>query len=104
MSRKSISETNSPLDLLIHEASRLVIISALNECPSADFNFLLNVTKLTRGNLSVHLSKLITAAYVKETKEFIDRKPHTDYCMTPIGKQAFQAYQKNWKMLTARKV
>ena len=32
---------NPTLDPLIHEASRLVIVSVLAECDVADFNFLL---------------------------------------------------------------
>lgn len=88
------------LDALIHESSRLVIVSVLNECQVADFNFLLGTTGLTRGNLSVHMSRLVAAGYVEETKEFVDRKPHTEYRLTAAGRGAFARYRKAWRQLT----
>ena len=55
MSPRRPTISDGPLDPLIHEASRLMIVSVLNECESADFNFLLGATRLTRGNLSAEL-------------------------------------------------
>ncbi|MBE3070877.1 MAG: transcriptional regulator [Planctomycetes bacterium] len=92
--------TGPALDPLIHEAARLVIVSALAECDVADFNFLLGTTGLTRGNLSVHMSRLVAAGYVEETKEFVDRKPHTEYRLTAAGRGAFARYRKAWRQLT----
>ena len=46
------------INRLVHEPSRLAILTALSACEKADFVFLLNVTRLTKGNLSSHLSKL----------------------------------------------
>jgi len=46
------------LNRLVHEPSRLAILTALSAYEKADFVFLLNVTRLTKGNLSSHLSKL----------------------------------------------
>lgn len=89
-----------PLDLVIHEATRLRIMAVLNECAMADFNFLLGTLRLTRGNLSVHMSKLLAALYVEENKEFVNRKPHTEYRLTPLGREAYKRYIKNWKLLT----
>jgi hypothetical protein len=43
------------LDRLVHEAARLVILTALPSCASADFVFLQRITGLTNGNLSAHL-------------------------------------------------
>ncbi len=97
---RSIPPPNGQLDLVIHEASRLLIVSVLNECEAADFNFLLGTTKLTRGNLSTHMSRLLSAAYVEEKKEFVDRKPHTEYHLTPLGRNAYQRYRKAWAQLT----
>ena len=88
------------LDGLIHEAARLVIVSVLNECQTADFNFLLATTDLTRGNLSAHMKRLVDVGYVQERKEFLDRKPHTEYRLTRAGRRAFQAYRKAWRQLT----
>ncbi len=89
-----------PLDPVIHEAARLKLVAVLNECEVADFNFLLGTTALTRGNLSAHMSKLVPAGYVEEKKEFIDRKPHSEYQLTREGRAAYRKYLKAWKRLT----
>ncbi len=46
------------VDRLIHEPSRSVILAVLAVVESADFRYLQKETGLTKGNLSVHLSKL----------------------------------------------
>ena len=91
---------NPALNSLIHEAARLLIVSVLNECDTADFNFLLHNTDLTRGNLSTHMAKLVEARYVEEKKGYVDRKPHTEYRLTRTGQAAFRAYRKAWRRLT----
>ena len=96
-------ETNGALDPLIHEASRLLIVSVLGECDSADFNFLLGATNLTRGNLSAHMARLVGAGYVAEQKQFIDRKPCTQYQLTAAGRAAFRTYRAAWKRVTGGK-
>lgn len=88
------------LDALIHEASRLKIVAVLNELETCDFNFVLGTTGLTRGNLTIHMGKLVEAGYVNETKEFLDRKPHTTYRLTAAGRTAYKSYMKEWKRLT----
>lgn len=90
------------LDSLIHEASRLLIVSVLNECEVADFNFLLGATRLTRGNMSVHVKKLVDGGYVEEKKEFVNRIPHTEYRLTDVGRAAFDKYRLAWKQITSR--
>jgi DNA-binding MarR family transcriptional regulator len=89
-----------PLDPLIHEAARLVIVTVLAECEAADFNFLLGTTGLTRGNLSAHMARLVAAGYVNESKEFVDRKPHTEYRLSPAGRAAYKRYRETWRRLT----
>lgn len=91
---------DAPIDPLIHEAARLVIVSVLNECEVANFNFLLATTGLTRGNLSTHMRKLVEGGYVAETKEIIDRKLRTEYRLTKAGRQAFTNYRKVWTTIT----
>lgn len=88
------------LDPLIHESTRLQIISVLNSCELADFNFLRGACALTGGNLSRHMSKLVTAGLVNESKRFLGKMPHTEYHLTPAGKSAFQRYLADWKALT----
>lgn len=91
------------LDPLIHEAARLRLVAVLNECEVADFNFLLGVTRLSRGNLSTHMAKLVAARYVEERKEFIGRIPHTEYRLLGSGRTAYKNYLLEWKRLTHAK-
>ena len=83
------------LNRLIHEPTRLMIISQLYVVESADFLFLQNQLSITPGNLSSHLSKLEDAGYVEIVKEFIERKPHTALQLTKKGREAFKKYRKN---------
>jgi len=100
MSPRRPTEPIGPLDPLIHEVARLVIVSVLNECESADFNFLLGTTGLTRGNLSAHMAKLVAAGYVEEAKQFVDRKPLTQYRLSRAGRGAYTKYRADWRKLT----
>lgn len=88
------------LDPVIHEAARLVIVSVLNECGAASFNFLLGTTGLTRGNLSAHMLRLVSSGYVHESKQIVDRKMLTEYRLTPVGRKAFAKYRAEWMCLT----
>ena len=81
------------LDLIVHSPARLKILTVLKEVESADFLFILRQTRLTRGNLSSHLSKLETAGYVTITKEFVDKIPHTLIQLTDKGKTALERYR-----------
>jgi len=100
MSLRYPAGPGEPLDPLIHEASRLAIVSVLAECDLADFNFLLGTTRLTRGNLSAHMARLVAAGYVQETKEFVNRKPHSEYRLSPAGRAAYKRYCQAWRRLT----
>ncbi len=100
MSPRRPTNSDRPLDPLIHEASRLVIVSVLSECESADFNFLLGTTGLTRGNLSTHMAKLVAAGYVEETKQFVNRKQLTQYRLRTVGRDAYTKYRADWINLT----
>ena len=65
------------LERLVHEPSRLAILTILSGVKEADFTFLLRMSGLTRGNLSAHLSKLEEAGYVNVKKRFINKVPNT---------------------------
>lgn len=96
-------EPPNPLDPIIHETARLAIMSVLNECGTASFNFVLGTTGLTRGNLSSHASKLIAAGYVEEEKRIVDRKLLTEYRLTDVGRKAFERYRTAWLRLTSHR-
>ncbi len=83
------------LDRVIHEPARLTLVALLSSVESADFLFLLKESNLSKGNLSVQLSKLEKAGYVKIEKTFRGKIPHTEYSLTPSGKAAFEQYRKN---------
>ena len=80
------------LDRLIHERFRLAIVSALAVNESLSFNDLKRLVKTTDGNLSVHARKLEEAGYIRVTKGFEDRKPRTEYRLTPKGRRALEQY------------
>jgi len=84
------------LDRLIHEPSRLAILTALSACASADFLFLKRITGLSDGNLSGHLSKLEEAELVKIEKQFHKKKPNTQIQITTKG---LNAVQQHWEQL-----
>ncbi len=86
----------SELDRLIHEPARLRILTILAGVEATDFNFLLNTLGLTKGNLSSHIDRLEKAGYVKVEKSFNGRVPHTEFQITPQGREALENY---WKQL-----
>ena len=77
---------------LIHERTRLAIVSALAVNPSLSFNELKRLLNITDGNLSVHARKLEDANYVDCTKAFEGRTPKTVYKLTPLGRKALEQY------------
>ncbi len=85
----------SGLDRIIHEPARLMIVALLSTVESADFLFLLKESGLTKGNLSVHLSRLEEAGYIQMQKTFRGKIPHTEYRLTKKGKSAFEEYRKS---------
>lgn len=87
------------IDRVIHEPARLLILAYLSVVESADFLFLMNQTKLTRGNLSSHLSRLEAAGYVEIKKEFVEKIPRTLLSITGQGRKAFDEYRRNMQQV-----
>jgi DNA-binding MarR family transcriptional regulator len=81
------------IDRFIHEPARLLILGLLSVVESADFLFVMGQTGLTRGNLSVHMSKLEQVGYVSIQKEFVDKIPRTLLRLTDAGREAFESYR-----------
>ena len=84
------------LDRLIHEPSRLAILTVLSSARDADFVFLQRTTKLTNGNLSSHLTKLEEAGLVTIAKTFVGKKPHTSVALTRDGRKRIAQH---WEQL-----
>ena len=87
------------LDRLIHERTRLAIVSALAVNPSLTFNELKQLLRATDGNLSVHARKLEDAGYIACTKSFAGRLPKTEYrldCRRAAGRS--KSIWTTWKL------
>lgn len=84
------------VDRLIHEPARLAILTVLSSCRGADFVFLHNVTGLSKGNLSVQISRLEEAELVTVEKIIENKKTHTTVSLTKSGRIAMDRY---WKTM-----
>lgn len=82
----------SSLDRVIHERTRLGVLSALAVNAALTFNELKALLHVTDGNLSVHARKLEDAGYVSCTKSFSGRVPRTEFRLTPAGRKALEKY------------
>jgi DNA-binding transcriptional ArsR family regulator len=85
------------VDRLLHEPSRTIIVAILAAVENADFLYLQRETGLTKGNLSVHLSKLEEAGYVNIEKTYRGKVPLTLCRLTDEGRKAFDTYRKQLK-------
>ncbi len=81
------------INRLVHEPSRLQLMSLLSIVDEADFVYLSSQTGFSAGNISSHMAKLEVAEYVEVSKTFVDRKPRTVYRLTPTGMTALDDYR-----------
>jgi DNA-binding MarR family transcriptional regulator len=91
--------TATNLDRLIHERTRLAIISALAVNTSLTFSELKELLGASDGNLSVHARKLEDAGYIACTKSFAGRVPKTEYRLTTAGRRALEKYLNHMEAL-----
>ncbi len=80
------------LDPLLHSQLRLSIVSLLMGLKSATFNFIVEQTGATKGNISVQLKKLAEAGYIEIDKTFNENFPLTTCKITGKGRDAFEKY------------
>jgi len=71
-----------------------MVVALLSAVKEADFQYLLNATSLTKGNLSVHLSKLEEAGYVEIEKTFRGKYPLTICRLSPRGREVLDEYRR----------
>ena len=90
--RASAPTRAANLDRVIHDRTRLAIVSALAVNRALTFNELKAITETTDGNLSVHARKLEEAGYVTCTKGFEGRLPRTEFGITDAGRRALEKY------------
>jgi len=82
----------SSIDNVIHERTRLGIVSALAASERLSFTQLREMLGATDGNLSAHARKLEDAGYITALKRFEGRLPRTEYELTPAGREALRRY------------
>jgi DNA-binding MarR family transcriptional regulator len=80
------------LDGVIHERRRLALMALLAANEWLSFKELKEPLGMTDGNLSVHMRTLEESGYVAVRKSFVNRKPRTEYALTPEGREAFATY------------
>ena len=85
------------VDRIIHEPARLMVVALLAAVREADFQYLHQSTGLTKGNLSVHLSKLEEAGYIAIEKTFRGQYPLTICRLTELGRGSLDTYRKIMK-------
>jgi DNA-binding transcriptional ArsR family regulator len=93
------------VDRLVHDPSRLAILSALLGCAEADFQYLLTVTGLSKGNLSSHLSKLEGGGLIAIAKGYDGKIPRTRASLTGDGRRKVEEHWRNLERIrnSARK-
>ena len=76
------------LDDVVHQRTRLGVLTILAEVDSAAFTYLRDELGLSDGNLSRHLRVLEEAGLVAITKTFKGRPPLTTVKATAAGRKA----------------
>ena len=82
-------------DEIIHQSTRLKIMSVLNAMPDGqglDFKRLKAIAQATDGNLGAHLATLEKAGYVAIEKDFVGKRPRTQALITRAGRRAYAAH------------
>jgi len=80
------------LDPILHSQVRLAVMSVLLSVKTAQFSYLLEATKTTRGNLSFQLNKLNEAEYIEIRKSVKGNYPLTTCNITQKGVEAYEIY------------
>lgn len=84
---------------MVHDRTRLAIMSALAVNETLSFTELKAITDTTDGNLSVHARKLEDVGYLQCDKSFAGRTPRTDFSLTTSGRRALEKYLQHMEAL-----
>ena len=90
-----------PIDDLLHEPARLRLLVLLWVVKRTDFSYLLKLSGMSKGILSVQMNKLADAKIVRIDKSFQGNRPRTMYELTAQGRKALHAYKKNMETILA---
>jgi DNA-binding HxlR family transcriptional regulator len=96
---RAAEDSARALDRVIHERTRLGIVSALAVNASLTFNELKKLVGVSDGNLSVHARKLEDAGYIACMKSFAGRMPKTEYKLTGAGRRELERYLNHMEAL-----
>ena len=88
------------LNRMIHDPTRLLILTFLYPVPKLEYVSLRKALKLTTGNLSRQLQILEKAGYVAIEKRFKGKYPQTICGMTKKGREALEIYAEMLKQVT----
>ena len=91
VARRTLARS-AQLDAVIHERTRLGIVSALAANERLSFVELKSLLGATDGNISAHARKLEDAGYIAAHKRFEGRVPRTEYELTSAGREALERY------------
>jgi DNA-binding PadR family transcriptional regulator len=80
------------LDPVLHSQVRLAVMSVLIGVKTAEFSYLLQSTKTTKGNLSFQLNKLNEVGYIEIKKTQKGNYPLTVCNITEKGVEAYEGY------------
>jgi len=87
------NQPNFPeVNRVVHEPARLAILTVLSACESADFTFLQSATGLSKGNLSVQLTRLDEAGLIYVDRVLHRKTTRTNVVLTSLGKQQLDEY------------
>jgi DNA-binding MarR family transcriptional regulator len=91
------------LNKIIHEKSRLMILTYLASTKEAETGFteLRDALGFSAGNLSIQLKTLEEAGYLATSKTFRDNRPYTGVNLTAAGKKALEAYLADLEVIVA---
>jgi len=87
------------VDRIIHEPARLAILTVLSACSSADFIFLQTATGLSKGNLSVQLTRLEEAGLISIDKVLERKKTRTTVKLSSTGRAQLNEYWQTMKRI-----
>ena len=82
------------LDRLVHEPARLLILAVLSGAKAVEFGFLEQMSGLSKGNLSSHMSKLEAGGLIAVKKSFRGKRPLTRVAITGQGRDALERYRR----------
>lgn len=87
---------------MVHEPARLAILTVLASCERADFTFLEAATGLTRGNLSVQLTRLEEASLIGIEKTIKKNRTVTTAHILAEGRYQLERYWRQMEEIRGR--